>query len=205
MKLLAVLFLIHTALYAQDERFFRGIFTDELQNKPASPITKVQVSSPEYAVDLNRDGVAERISVEKRDGADYFLVKDRFGDTKLEARLFAKGVNSKLFKVHLKTLSTGVDALILHFDEGSSGTAVFQSTARLYLVTIEDRNLEKMYLQKGPAFYYEKEILDLLYARRYYNVNVMDFNNDGIREVAVAYNNIQRIYFYLGKGRWKRI
>ncbi len=143
--------------------------------------------------------------MEKRDGIDFFIVQDSSGKNISELKLNAKGLDSVLYKIQLKTLSPETDALILFFDEGHSGNVIFQSTARIYMATIDKRNLEKISFQKGPAFQYEKERPVDQYSRRYYNVSVYDFNKDGTKEVAVSYNDIQRIYFYLGKGRWKSL
>jgi hypothetical protein len=166
---------------------------------------KIEVSTPNYQIDLDRDGRPEVLKIEKRDGQDFFVIKDGMGETKSELKLNAKGLDSVLYKVQLKTLSAETDALILYFDEGNSGNVVLQSTARIYMATIDKRNLDKVSFNKGPAFYYEKEWPVDQYSRRYYNVSVYDFNKDGTKEVAVSYNNIQRIYFYLGKGRWQKL
>lgn len=208
MKLFILFFLFfvfHSTSYGQDERFFRKIFTDELHEKEESPAFKIKVATPSYNVDLDRDGVAEKIVALKKDGLDFFQILDRSGATIFEAKLDAKGVESVLYKAHLKTLSKNVDALILYFDEGNSGSTVFQSTARIYILTIENRNLKTVYFERGPAFFYEKETMDFFYARRHYNVNVIDYNKDGVKEVSVSYNKIQRILFYKGKGRWSQL
>lgn len=190
---------------AQDERFFRKIFTDELRPDKKIERYKIEVSTPNYEIDLNRDGRPEVLKVEKRDGQDFFLILGASGEKLAELKLDAKGLDSVLYKVQLKTLSSGTDALILYFDEGKSGTVVFQSTARIYMASIDQGDLEKISFIKGPAFYYEKERPVDQYSRRYYNVSVFDFNKDGTKEVAVSYNDIQRIYFYLGKGRWQAL
>lgn len=191
--------------HAQDERFFRKIFTDELRPDKKKATYKIEVATPNYEIDLNRDGVPESIKVEKRDGIDFFVIQNASGRTLSELKLNAKGVNSVLYKAQLKTLNSNTDALVLYFDEGHSGTSVFQSTARIYMATIDGRDLKKVSFNKGPAFYYEKESPVNHYSRRYYNVSVYDFNKDGTKEVAISYNNIQRIYFYLGKGRWQAL
>lgn len=204
MRILVFLLTLQAAAYAQDERFFRRIFTDELRPKKKEEAYKVRVSTADYLVDINRDGIEEKLAAVKKDGVDFFQVKDNKGRVRFEFKVSPKGVNSSLFKIQLKSISPTADALILHFDEGESGTVLFQKTARLYIVSIEGRDLDKLVATKGPSFFYEKAKPVEQYSRRYYNVSVVDFNKDGVREVAVAYNKIQRIYFYRGNGKWDR-
>ncbi len=109
-----------TSALSQDERFFRKIFTNELNlglSETHSP--KIEVSTPEYLVDITRDGQMERIVALKRDGLDYIQIKDHFGRVKFDRKLPAKGVDSKLFKIQLKTISPTVDVLLLHYYEGA--------------------------------------------------------------------------------------
>lgn len=205
MRLLFFIVLWNAAALSQDERFYRRIFTDELQIKKKKEEPKIIAQTPHYMIDINRDGEPERLQAVKKDGQDFFRISDRFGQEVFEAKLDAKGYNSSLYQVRLKTLANGVEALILMFDEGNTGTAVFQSTARVYIAVVEDGNLKNIYFHKGPAFYYEKEKLDVSYSRRQYNVNAIDFNKDGVKEVAVSYGHIQRILFYQGKGKWREL
>lgn len=198
--------LLSTSAFSQDERFFRKIFTDELslgiaQTQPP----KIEVSTPEYLVDITRDGQMERIIALKRDGLDYIQIKDHFGRIKFDRKLAAKGVDSKLYKIQLKTISAKVDVLLLHYYEGAVGDIPFDATARVYFLAIENRNLDKLYLKKGPAFFMEKARPGNQYSRRKYSVNVIDYNKDGHNEVSVTYNGIHRIFFYKTKGLWTKM
>ncbi|MEX0798146.1 MAG: hypothetical protein WEB87_02420 [Bacteriovoracaceae bacterium] len=206
MKLVLLFLFLTMGAFAQDERYYRQIFTDELSETEEEPIDyKVIASTPEYLVDINRDNRKEKIRILKKDGLDFFQIKDRFGRTRFESKLEAKGLDSRLYKASLKTISKKTDALILYFYEGHSGTAVFQATARLYFLTIENRSLDDIYLFRGPAFFYEKENPVERYARRFYNVSVVDYNQDGRNEVSINYNKIQRTFFYLRKGLWQAL
>lgn len=199
-------FVLALPALAQDERYYRQIFTDELlEEKDAPARHKVTVSTPEYLVDINRDNHKEKIQVLKKDGLDFIQIKDRFGRVRFESQLAAKGIESRLYKVRLKTISESTDSLILYFYEGHSGTVVFQATARLYFITVENRDLDKVYIFKGPPFFYEKEKPVDQYSRRHYSVSVLDYNQDGRNEISTNFNQIQRIWFYLRKGLWKTL
>lgn len=195
----------HLSAMAQDERFYRQIFTDELHEAPKKKAYKVSVKTPAYLFDLNRDGTREKILAIKRDGEDFFQLRDSYGQKIFEAKLEVKGGEARLYKIQFKQLSEEADILILYYDEGNSGINVFQSSARVYFAVIENRNLKEIYFKKGPAFYYEKETLDISYARRFYRVNSRDYNGDGVKEISVAFNKTQRIYFYQGRGMWKTL
>ncbi|MBG59325.1 MAG: hypothetical protein CME67_02980 [Halobacteriovoraceae bacterium] len=190
---------------AQDERFFRKIFTNELNLESPKPAAKVEVSSPLYMVDINRDGIKEGLVTHKKDGQDYFQIKDKYGVLKFSEKLKAKGLDSSIYKVELKTVNSKTDLLLIHFYEGYSGVFDYKATARLYFVVIEDRDLDKVYSYKGPAIFLEREKVGNQYNLRKYHVNVLDYNKDGHNEVSVTYNNIQRLFFYKTKGLWQAL
>lgn len=189
---------------AQDERFYRGIFSGEHFNSKEVPFTyKIEVESSKYLIDLNHDGKEDSIQTVKRDGVDFFRINDDFGKMVFEAQLETKGVDSKIFRASLKTISKNIDVLLLHFYEGHTGAAIFEATARLYIVTIKDRDFRKTTITKGPFFWSEKEGVAGKYWARRYTVNTKDFNGDGVKEVAITFNNIDRIYYYSKFGDWR--
>jgi len=191
---------------AQDERFYRKIFTGELFQKPQEiEEFKIVVKTPKYKLDLNRDGIEESIVIMKKDGIDFFTILDSFGRLIFEKRLSTMGKGSKLFKMQLKTLSKNTDALILHFYEGATEGTVFEATARLYFLTIDHRNLNKLYFYEGPHFYHEKQMPNGKYFNRRYTVNTLDYNDDGVKEISISYNKISRIFFYVSEGIWSTI
>ena len=192
-------------LKAQDERYYRKIFTRDLVNEEStSDYFKEVQSSSIYKIDLNRDGVEEGIILKKKDGIDYIQIIDQMGISLLEHKLETIGRGSKVYKILLKTLAKDSDVLILHFYEGSTESSVFEATARLYFISIDHRDLKSLKVFKGPHFWHEKEV-GYKYWNRYYNVNVYDYNKDGRKEISINYNKVARIYFYLGDGRWKRL
>lgn len=204
-RILIFIIIISTS-WAQDERYFRKIFSGDLFEKKAESLNyKVEVSTDAYLIDLNRDGKNERIKVWKKDGLDFIDIKDRFGQDLLSKKLKTMGGKSSLYKIQLKTISSETDVLILHFDEGYNQSTIFQSSARVYFIAIQNRDLKKMYFYEGPHIFYEKEKVKQQYARRYYNVNVYDYNNDGRNEISITYNHIQHIFFYIRNGIWRRL
>ena len=64
-------------------------------------------------------------------------------------------------------------------------------------------DLKKMVLTAGPHIFHEKEAQREQYYRRDYQVNIYDIDGDGVREIAVQYNHIQRIMKY-ENGIWNR-
>lgn len=207
MKTLIVLILcvVSWNSFAQDERFYRNIFNGKLYKGVEKFVYKVQVSSPKYTLDLNRDGIEDSFQTLKKDGVDFIRVNDPFGNIVFERSLETKGKNSKIFKAHLKSISKSVDVLILHFYEGDNEAAIFEGSARLYFVTIRDRNLRKITLTKGPYFWSEKERAAGKYWNKRYSVNVLDYNKDGQKEISVSYNKFSEVYFYISDGLWEAL
>lgn len=194
--LIGLLFFIFSAI-SQDERYYRKFFTGELIDKSKNTEKyKVTVESPRYEVDLNQDKAMESIRVQKRDGIDFFIIYDQNGYQIFNKKLNSIGLKSKLVKVELKSISPSVNTLILHFYEGAINSTKFESMASLYFVTINKRNIRKIHFSDGPHFFHEKEVGEK-YLNRRYTVNTIDYNKDGIREISISYNKIQRIYFYL--------
>lgn len=193
--------------FAQDERFYRGIFFGTEENKPQADF-KYEVRSPDYMIDLDRDGVVDSFQTVKKDGVDYIRIRDANGMTRFEANLDAKGKNSLIFKAQLKRISSQADALILHYYEGDTLDAVFEGSARLYILTIRDRDLRKIHITKGPYFWTERESASDHYHKywnRRYTVNTLDYNHDGINEISISFNKIHRIMRYEGFGNWSNL
>ena len=162
------------------------------------------VNGPAYRLDLNRDGVEEILEPQKRDGVDWIEIRNSSQNKIFEAKLFAMGGASTLYKIRMVDLSQKVRALLLYVDEGITKGKRFESTARFYVLTFENSDLSKISLAEGPHYFHEKEGQRDMYWRRDYNVNVYDIDQDGIKEISVEYNHIQRIMKYNGKGNWER-
>jgi hypothetical protein len=204
MKLVFTCFLLFTGLCsAQDERYYRELFTSELfQSSKEEFLPKLVVRTSLMKQDLNRDGLPEGIIVSKRDGQDWIHLLTRDGKVFFEERLIAKGTYSQLFKIVVKSISKNTDALILYFYEGAHDTADFLASARLYFITIDNRDFSTTRMARGPYFFVEKEKGEHHYWNRHLHVNINDFNLDGTKEVSVSYNGTQRIYSYEPKKGW---
>jgi hypothetical protein len=207
----AIFFLVWLSvgrLRAQDERYFRQIFTGELP-KVNDEVTVARgpqftVSGAHYRVDLDGDRIEEVVIPQKRDGVDWLEIRNSSQRTLFEARLLPMGAFSALYKVKLVHLSTTTKALLLFLDEGHTVGRRFESTARLFVLSYEDNDLSRATLVMGPHFFHETEKQRDQYLRRDFTVNVVDVDGDGTREILVHYNHIQRLLRYLGKGDWER-
>jgi hypothetical protein len=191
---------------AQDERYYRQIFTGELPKSDTSPEINQQffVKGAIYHLDLDDDKIEEMIEPSKIDGVDWIEIKSSGGSTHFKTKLPAIGGVSTLYKIKLVRITSSAKALILFLDEGVTSGLFFESTARIYVLTYEKNNLKEMALTLGPHFFHEKERQREQYMRRDYSVNVYDIDGDGIREISVQYNHIQRIMKYMGNGEWSR-
>lgn len=206
-----LLFLLFSgSLQAQDERYYRQMLSGSL---PEFNSEKIQApgkvhyvfESPAYRIDLNADGTEEYIKTVKRDGVDWIQITDFSGRKFFEQKLFAMGTESVLYKIRFMTISNEVKALILFLDEGKTKSVKFESTARIFVLSFEKNNLETLKLSQGPHFYHEKEAQREQYSRRHFQVNIVDFDGDGIKEISVQYNHIQRMMKYIGRGEWIRL
>lgn len=212
MGLLSKLFLIFSCLtsivQAQDERYYRQILAGELpkstEESKENSIRKFTINGSLYHVDLNSDGVEELIQPQKRDGVDWIVIMNSSRGVLFEAKLLAMGGESVIYKIKMVNLSPKIKALVLFLDEGATAGKRFESTARIFVISFENNNLNKMSMIQGPHFFHEKQAQREQYWIRDYQVNVHDLDNDGIREIAISYNHINRILKYLGNGEWKR-
>ncbi len=203
------LFLVFSgSIWAQDERYYRHLLTGDLplmgQEIAEKPMQQFNVEGAVYRFDLNGDGIEESIIPQKRDGVDWLEIRDSSARKIFEAKLLAMGSNSSIYKLKLVNLSAKAKALIIFLDEGSTAGKKFESTARIFLLSFENNDFSTFSLTQGPHFFHEKESQREQYWRRDYNVNIFDFNKDGVRDIAVQYNHIQRILIYKGKGEWQR-
>jgi hypothetical protein len=209
LKNLAMFFVFCGIAYAQDERYFRKIFSKDYLgtnlDQQESKITKFIVNGASYHIDLNSDGIEEIIETQKRDGVDWIEIKNSSQSKIFEQKLLAMGSLSHVYKIKLVYISKNVRALIVFLDEGVTVGRRFESTARFFVLSYEDNDLSKMSFHLGPHLFQEKEYQRDSYWRRDYTVNIIDFDNDGNREISVQYNHIQRIMKYKGKGEWETI
>ncbi len=193
---------------AQDERYYRQIFSGELPtiSEAIQEKTEAQfnVKGASYRIDLDGDNLEEIIEPQKRDGVDWLEIKNSSGTKLFESQLLAMGAESHIYKIKIVDISKKARSLIVYLDEGFTKGKRFESTARIFVVTFENKDLSKMWIKQGPHIFHEKEAQREQYWRKNYNVNVYDIDGDGTREIAVQYNHIQRIMRYKGNGEWRR-
>jgi hypothetical protein len=203
------IFTLSLAAFAQDERYYRQILNGELpsfgQEVKELQEHQFNVKGASYSIDLNNDGIEEIIQPQKRDGVDWIEIKDSTHRKIFEAKLLAMGGESVIYKAKLVYLSLTTKLLILYLDEGKTAGKKFESTARIYLVTFENNDLTNMHITTGPHHFHEKEGQRDQYWERDYSVEIRDVDLNGVRDVVVQYNHIQRIMLYAGKGQWLRL
>lgn len=207
-KFLILFLLISLPVVGQDERYYRQILAGDLPKYDQDPTEKqlaqFNVTGTHYKIDLNEDKIEEIIEPQKRDGVDWLEIRNASHNKLFEAKLLAMGAESSIYKIKLVNLSKTLKAIILFLDEGKTQGKRFESTARIYVLSYENNDLSKMSLTEGPHFFHEREAHREQYWRRDYSVNVYDINGDGVREIAIQYNHIQRIMKYQGRGMWER-
>lgn len=174
---------------------------DEYQEKSGH---QFNVKGASYKFDLNGDGFEESIQPQKRDGVDWLEIRDSSERKVFEGKLLAMGTGSSIYKIKVVNLSTKARAAIIFLDEGVIQGKRFESTARIFVISFENNDLSTISMTEGPHFFHEKEAQREQYWRRDYNVNVYDLDGDGVREIAIMYNHIQRIMKYKGRGEWER-
>ncbi|MFA7614127.1 MAG: hypothetical protein WCY48_07800 [Candidatus Caldatribacteriota bacterium] len=203
--ILLLFFLSSSALMAQDERYFRKMLSGDLVKKAdiADGLPKFFVSADPYLMDLNGDGIEERIIPQKRDGVDWLEIQDSSHNVIFSAKLPSTGVHSHLFRIKMVALNSKVKTLILFLDEGYTHGGKFEAQGMIYLVSFENNDLTTLKLREGAKFFHEVHAQREQYYRRGYKVNVYDIDLDGDREIVVTYRHIQRIFKYAGHGDWK--
>ncbi|MBP9680294.1 MAG: hypothetical protein KBD76_02725 [Bacteriovorax sp.] len=193
----------------QDERFFRQIFSGEL-----SPVTKpleekkysYYVHTPYYALDLNNDKNPEDLVYVKKENEDWIEIFENIKGEKRKIfgyRFEAKGYNAELFRIEFKKLSDITSVLVMYYYEGLSRYTEMQGTSRIYVATIDNRDLMSLNVLKGPSVFEENRSLKGHYHLRNYQVSLSDLNNDGIKELIVKFRSISQVYVYEGSGKWK--
>lgn len=190
---------------AQDERFFRQLFSGDLtktvERAPAKKYSYV-IHSPFYQLDLNRDSKAESVVFVKKDSEDWVEIMDVDKKKIYSYQFENKGFDSELFKIELKTLSPETTVLLLYYYEGVSRYLDFQGTARIYALTLDNNDLSTISTFKGPSFFDEYKSQMGHYHKRHYQVYLEDFNQDKVKELVVKHQRMSRVFHYKGNGSW---
>jgi hypothetical protein len=192
----------------QDERFFRQIFSGDLDQAAPKVEPKeyfYRVNSPFYEFDLDGDFRSESFVLEKKDGEDWFHIH-AYGEIKkrhLSYRLEASGPKSRIYKISVRQLSAETKLILLYFYQGVNKYLEMRGTTRLYFLTMDNNDLTTLSMYKGPVVWDEFRSFKGHYHQRNYGVSLFDYNKDGIRELAIKYHLISEVYFYQGKGNWR--
>ena len=194
---------------AQDERYFRQLFSGELTKKSEAINDKKYsyfLHTPFYSIDLNHDGVSEQIVFVKKDSEDWIEIYDQShgtDKTKIFSYQFeALGFDSDLYKIEYKKLSAQTSIILLYYFEGVSRYTEMQATSRIYFITIDNNDLKTFKAYKGPSLFEEKESLKGHYHLRNYQIYLKDLNNDGVNEVVIKFRGMSRVFVYQGHGQW---
>lgn len=203
---LLIFFTLSSSLLAQDERFFRKIYSDDLTKKKSTQETYQtyhwRVRSKFHEFDLNDDGESEGIVLEKKDQENWIHFFSRTGKKLNSFRVETKGVGAQLYRVNVRALSPKTKVLVLHFYEGATEHLDFEGTSRFYFVTIDNKDFQTLSMFKGPIFWHEKKEGKKHFHEREYLLNVTDLNLDGTKEIVVSYHTIRKVYKYNSKGKW---
>ncbi len=207
-KFLCLLFVCVVSWHAlaQDERYFRQLFSGELNKGDKRDDARKyswNVHTPYYSLDLNRDGKEEQVVFVKKENEDWIEIFDA-QKNKIFSYLFEnKGYDSELFRIELKTLNASTDILVLYYYEGVSKYINFQGTSRIYAITIDKRDLATLSAFKGISFFDEVKTFKGHYHKRFYEVYLEDLTRDGTKELIIKHRNASTVFVYKGQGKWQ--
>jgi hypothetical protein len=205
---LIILLFLQEAVYAQDERFFRKIFSGDLQEKNIQTDNGTKTfwysaQTPYYQLDLNQDTIPEKLVFVKRDNEDRLEIFDSISTKIFSFRFENMGINSGLYRIEQKQLGPETDILFLYYYEGSTKFVNTDSSARLYLLTIDNKDLKTIHVLKGPSFFEERSTTIGHYHQRKYSVQLQFLNKSKYKQVIVKNRGMSEVFLYAGNGKWK--
>lgn len=205
-RFMAIILLIFSfCAQAQDERFIRRLLSGDLSGDAISidkPKPHFRATSPMYEIDLNGDDRVEYIIVEKIDEEDWLHIHNYNRERIFSMKLIPKGWESDVYKINFRKISKDTKALLISYYEGHNQGENFISTARLYIISWDNDDFKSMASFRGPLLWEEYKNSKTHYHQRPYHVSLYDFDNDGIREIAVRHHLITRVLTYHMKGKW---
>ncbi|MBY0416424.1 MAG: hypothetical protein K2Q18_19770 [Bdellovibrionales bacterium] len=195
---------------AQDERYFRQIFSGEVKKQDEKLESKLEDKkyfsinhSPYYALDLDRDGTPEQLVFVKKDSEDWLDVFDKDKKKIYSYKFDNLGFDSELFRIEMKSISPDATIVLLYYYEGISRYIDFQGTSRIYALTIDKNDLKTIAPFKGPSFFDEVKKFKGHYHKRNYEVFLEDFDHDKVKELVVRFRNTSNVFLYKGGGHWQ--
>lgn len=203
MKIIFLICFIQIA-FAQDERYFRELFSGELtQEKKVDKKTyKWTANSPFYEMDLGGTQFPESLVIEKKDGEDWLYIHDEKKVRIFSFKFDVNGKDSLIYRVSKRRLSKNTELLIFYYYEGNTDFRNFKGSVRLYFLTIDNRDLSTISMFKGPIYWDEREMPGGKYSQKKFGIELIDFNHDGKMEIAVGGKVLSKVYFYKSGGKW---
>jgi len=201
---LILLLLLSSKAISQDELYFRDLFSGELTRKKEKikKSYKWKANTPFYQIDLGGNKWPESIVVEKKDGEDWLHIHNDQKKRIFSFQFDVNGKGSQVYKITKTKISPKSDVLIIYYYEGNASYLKFSGTVRIYLLTIDDRKLDSISIEKGPIIWEERENRDKKYFQKGHLVELIDFNHDKTKEIRIRGKFTKNIYFYKGKGKW---
>jgi hypothetical protein len=200
------MFVVSWSALAQDERYFRQLFSGEIsksKDKNEDKKYTYVVHTPYYYLDLNKDSISEQIVFAKKDNEDWIEIFDHEKNKIFSYRFDNIGFESDLFRIEQKTLGPQTSILILYYYEGISNYINFQGTSRIYAITIDNNNLKSLKAFKGTSFFDEVKTFKGHYHKRNFQVYLDDLNNDKVKELVIKHRNDSDVFVYRGDGKWQ--
>ncbi len=201
---LATISALGNLAHAQDERFWRRMLLGDVsrENEKAVPEPKYVFVGATHKLDLTGDGIPEGLRITKRDLLDGLEVLHADGRTLFSGALLPAGVDARIERLRLVRLSPSVTTLILYYYEGKTSSSKLEATGRLWFLTWTDGQLGRATLSGGPRFWHEFEKVREQYGRRRRAVNVQDYDQDGVKDILVAYHHTMSVWRFRD-GKWE--
>ncbi len=199
------LFIFAVAAQAQDERFVRQMLSGDLApgGRPkAEPTPHFHVTSSLYEIDLNGDDRVEYIVMEKKDAQDWLHIHSYDKQRIFSLKLVPRGWKSDVYRVNLRQLSDQTKVLLVHYYEGSNQGIDFVGTGRLYVVSLDNNDLQTLRGHRGPQIWEEFKDTKIHYHQRPHHVSLFDLDSDGVREITVRHHLHPKVLKYAGNGGW---
>lgn len=203
-SLIAFFYLLN--VFGQDERYFRAKMLgneDKSNTIQKNLLPSISITGDAYELDLDDDGFKESLTISIQDGIDFLQIYNKNQVKIFEGKFQTQGPKSRVHRFELRRISPATRLLIIYYYEGVTNYLAFKNPGYLYLVTIDDKNLKTMSMKKGPMFWQELRSIEDTYSQRKFDVDIYDFNRDGIKEVRAKYHEISSVFMYEGKGEWR--
>lgn len=196
------------ALHAQDERYFRDLLSGDLTREVPPEIIppRYRVFAPLYELDLNGNHRFERLVFEMRDAQDWLSILDYQKNPIFRYHLGPNAPLSRVYRLRKVQINSDYHALVVYYFEGVNSYLGIHANARAHVITFRPDQMEQtMKGFKGPAFWEEFHNGREHYRRRSYELDFIDLNNDGTKEMILKFKNISRIYQFSNDGKWSLI